>query len=525
MSVGASGSHQAHAKISPSGSDRWLPCTLEPIACAVDYDRIFVSKIFKVSKLTPYLQSLGDEIYDHEVRAIKLAADYLRACKPQKGDTSPEDAAKRGEAFIAAMTEQDCWDIEHSEGSVASRTGTRAHDWSAKVLKGECELGDVPEEVAHSVKFYTDHCLKLKALGGEVIIEESVPLFYYDHSSSEGGTKTGTMDFATVTPEVLRFRDLKNGSGKLVNATDNTQLAIYGKSLVDDLEANLMYSFGPETLIDIGIVQPNHHADQPIKLWAITLADLNEFCRPIEYVATQIQEGQRRVDAWLEKNPDGDVLANIGEIAPALKFAPSESACTFCDRKNWCEARAKWLTECMDTPEQTGLDLLSMLPDLTKEDKKAEPIHRVQKAGILPDETLVAIFAKAKGIRQFLDDVEAHLEEQALRGAPLTGTKLVMGREGNRAWADEEAADAFLKNQRLKEEQRYNFKLKSPTHIEELLAEKLAASTRTANLFASHITRSAAKPALALESDKRPAISTADGFDNESGPTEDEGLV
>ena len=407
-----------------------------------------------------------------------------------------------------------CGDIK-SEGSTYSNEGTVAHDFSEAVLTGKIKIEDVPDDFRPHVKFYTDFCQSLVTPSAQVMVETQVPLFYDTDS-------TGTMDHAVVTEEQIDVTDLKYGAGVLVEAQDNPQLAIYALSLVRDLQESGMYAFGPATQINIRIVQPRHHADVPIRLWAISLADLEKFCESIEYAALQIREGMRRINEWKLHN-EGD--PDLNEVAPALKFSPSTDSCRWCPIKGRCEARAKWLTECMDTPEQTGLDLLSLLPDITKEDKKAEPIHRVQKAGILPDETLVAIFAKAKGIRQFLDDVEAHLEEQALRGAPLPGTKIVMGREGNRAWADEEAADAFLKNQRLKEEQRYNFKLKSPTQIEELLAEKLAASTRTANLFASHITRSAAKPALALESDKRPAISTADGFDNESGSTEDEGLV
>jgi hypothetical protein len=501
-----SGSHHAHSKLSPSGSPCWTVCTLQPLACDVDYDKIFKFKILKVDRLTPYLSSLGDEMYDHERRAIEITKAYLKA--------------KNKDAFIAAMSNQDRSDIEHSEGSEASRLGTRAHDWAAKVLLGQCTLDDVPEAVHSGVKFYVEHCESLRVPGAEISVETSVPLFYYDHSDPNGGNRTGTVDFKAVSDDLIEVSDYKNGSGELVSATDNTQLAIYGYSTVVDLQNTGLYDFGPATTVNIRIIQPNHREDAPIKTWSISLADLEQFCKPITYVATQIQEGFRRVDVWLEKNPDGDILANIGEIAPALKFAPGHKTCKWCDRKNWCSARAEWLTSCVSTADASGLDALAALPDLAKEEKKAEPIVRVTKAGFVDDETLVAIYEKTKGIRLWLDDVEEYLTAQALSGAPVPGTKLVMGREGNRAWADEDAADAFLKNQRILEKDRYNFKLKSPTQIEELLAEKLASSTRTANLFKSHVTRSAAKPSLALASDKRPAISTAYGFDNESEPSD-----
>ena len=89
-------------------------------------------------------------------------------------------------------------------------------------------------------------------------------------------------------------------------------------------------------------------------------------------------------------------------------------------------------------------------------------------------------------------------------GEQIDGVKLVEGREGNRAWVNEDAADLYLK-QKLKMEERYSMKLKSPTQIEVLLGEKLN-STRSKNTFNSLIARSSAKRVIALADDKRPAV-------------------
>ena len=277
-----------------------------------------------------------------------------------------------------------CGDTK-DEGSIYANEGTEAHNYAEAVLSSKLDIDAVPDDFRPHVKFYTDHCQKLIQPGFDAYIESKVPLFYDPES-------TGTMDFAVVSEDVVRVRDYKHGAGVLVEAQDNPQLAIYALSLIRDLQESGMYAFGPATLVDIGIVQPRHHADVPIRLWAVSLADLEEFCKGIEYAALQVREGMRRINEWKLHN-DGE--PDLNEVAPALKFAPSAEACRWCPIKGRCEARAKWLTECMDTPEQSGLDLLASLPDLTKEDKKAEPIQRVQKAGILPDETLVAIFAKA----------------------------------------------------------------------------------------------------------------------------------
>ena len=65
-----------------------------------------------------------------------------------------------------------------------------------------------------------------------------------------------------------------------------------------------------------------------------------------------------------------------------------------------------------------------------------------------------------------------------------------------------------MKGQRLKLDERCDFKLKSPTKIEKILKDKLE-KTRTRNRFETLVTRSAAKEVLALESDKREAVKAA----------------
>jgi hypothetical protein len=89
--------------------------------------------------------------------------------------------------------------------------------------------------------------------------------------------------------------------------------------------------------------------------------------------------------------------------------------------------------------------------------------------GVLTDDYLVRLFKAAKGIKTFLDDVAEHLEARMLAGASIPGLKLVLGREGNRAWTDEDAADKLLaQSGKLKMEQRYKMSLIPPTQAETL---------------------------------------------------------
>lgn len=442
---GPSGSHQAHARFSPSSAHQWTRCTASI-------------------------------------------------------------------AFIAANAHR----IPADNSTSYSRIGTEAHDWAAKVLLNQITIDEVPEFFRDNIRAYVDHCLASIPVGETFLTEASLPLFYQNKEK-------GTCDFGYVSDGFVVIRDYKNGGGVLVEAESNEQLAIYGYSLVKDLED--IYDFDDMTSVSIGVFQPNHREAQNAKPWTVSLAELKEFCKPIEYAYIQGNAGLQRVqEKIISKNTSNRDIGcdEILEAAPGLKFAPSEGdcgACRFCKAKSVCDKRLAAATEGLSTPNLDARDLLSLLPDLDKQDAKKPAEERVTLAlcevveggiptALISDEFLVTMYARSKAIRKFLDDVEEHLEAKALAGSPVEGTKLVLSREGNRAWADEDQADVFCKGQGLKMEERYKFTLLSPTQIEAKLDISKKAK-RTQSRFAELVSRSPAKPVLALASDKRDAISAS----------------
>jgi hypothetical protein len=172
----------------------------------------------------------------------------------------------------------------------------------------------------------------------------------------------------------------------------------------------------------------------------------------------------------------------------------------------------------LSVPDQHGpLDgraIMEVMPDLTKEEKKLPVDERLaarfEKLGVkrsaVKDEDLVRMYTAKKWIESFLDDVEEYLSGRAEQGNAAPGTKLVLGREGNRKWGNDEAADTFLKGQGLSADERYEKKLISPTEAEKLLKDKLKATKRTATRFEELVTRAPAKNVLALSDDKREAV-------------------
>jgi hypothetical protein len=455
-----SGSHNTHARLSPSDSKRWTNCT-----ASIAYQ---------------------------EANAHRMI-----------GDGSSE----------------------------ASREGTDAHDWATKVLMKQITEDAIPESFREPVMSYVNHCnglvpdgeltkladcLSEAELGFDppphaVFVEEQIPLFYQPE-------QTGTADFIAITPERVFVRDYKHGAGVLVGTQENTQLAIYAYSVIRHLHA--AYAFDDDTIVDIAIVQPRHREAGEPTPWCITVGDLSVFCADIEYRAIQARTAAERVREKIGSTGRDVSNEEILEAAPGAVFAPSEGdegACRWCRCKAFCASRLQANTEGLESAHFDPADLLASMPELSKEDAKQPVENRLALIGeclgmqgrILDDGYLVRTVAKAKAIRSWLSDVEEYLEARLLAGEEIDGIKLVDGREGNREWANADAAETFLRGQGLKQEERFDFKLKSPAAVEKLLKDKLKASSRTKNRFEELIVRSPAKKKLAISDDKRDAVPAA----------------
>lgn len=475
--------------------------------------------------------------------------ERLSGSHNQHARLSPSDS-KRWTSCLAsiAFQEANAHRVRKDTSTRDSDFGTEAHDWAAKVLLKQITIEEVPDEFRESiVEPYVNHCMAqvdgatLTSVAGcredadlgldppdhVFFVEEQLQLFYQPE-------QTGTADFLGIVATngvVDKFvgRDLKAGAGVLVTSIESTQLACYIYSAIKLLEG--VYDFGPETLIDLAVFQPRHREAHEQKPWILTLADLAKFCTwEIEMKAIAAREGANKIREKIG-SPGRDVSCDeILEAAPILRFAPSEGdggACRFCRCRAFCSKRLEALTEDMDLPEISAFDMLAAMPELDKEESKLPVEERINSraerlgAWRLDDAYLVNAFAKASGIRKWLDDVAEYLEARVMDGESIPGVKLAEGRPGNREWANEDEADAWLQNQKLKQEERYDFKLKGPAKIEAILKDKLKKVTRTRNRFEELITRSTGKPKLVVSDDPRPAVTRTDGFEDETCPADD----
>ena len=407
--------------------------------------------------------------------------------------------------------------------------GTEAHEWAAKLLLGQIKPIDIPDAFRQPVCDYVDHCMSLvpgapltnlqtcvedtdmgfAAPETAVLVEEQVPLFYQPEQK-------GTADFIgilSVEGQVVRCygRDYKHGAGVLVETESNTQLAIYVFSAIKALEG--AYVFSDDTIVDLAIVQPRHREAGDPKPWVLTLKELAAFCWDIEYKAITAREAAERVRERIG-SPGRDVGTDeIREAAPGAVFAPGfgdSGACRWCKCKAFCSENHAASVEGLHLPSMSAEEMLTLMPEVdgTPEQAIALTSEVLGSRGlIVQDDYLVRLVKNAPNIRKMLDNVEEYLESRLIAGEEIPGLKLVNGREGNRTWSSEEQADVFLKNQGLKQDERYDYKLKSPAAIEKALKDKLKKVARTKSRFEELIVRSPAKKKLAIDDDPREAVS------------------
>jgi len=307
---------------------------------------------------------------------------------------------------------------------------------------------------------------------GKVFVEESVPLFYAPNDPEA----TGTCDFCHISEDgkVVTVRDLKAGAGVLVQAEENTQMAIYAMSFLQAVDQ----VFTGETTVVMEIDQPRGYGgDNPVSQWVVSAKELNEFCKPINSAVVLIE-------------------------TDIVEFAPSEKAC------RWCRGKAAKVGDKMVVCPAL-VETVEMIP-VAPTTEGLTPVAPEARAFTIPE--LVSFFKNRKVIETFLDQVEETLDEMIRKGeiGETQGVKLVEGRKGNRQWVDSDKVERLLARAGIKEKERFKFTLKSPTEVGKLPQvkddEKLA--TKVEKL----ITRSPGQPKLALADDPRPSINLMEGL-------------
>lgn len=335
---------------------------------------------------------------------------------------------------------------------------------------------NVDEEMVEAIQNYVDTVNGIKASMSDIYvfdIEQKLDFSdLLDLSSNINTMNTsykpeksfGTADVVLLGDEELQIHDLKYGKGVRVSAENNKQLLIYA------LAAYYYYSLGCDIKkISVHIHQPrlNHYSE-----FSITPEELIAFGKQLKEKA--------------------GIAYSMYLNGPQSKddFCAGELQCRFCKAAGKCEALADRVAE------EIGADF-SNLDD-----------SRIDAARNEEGEVLSKKFKAIDMIKSWIKAVETQVQAQLQQGKAVPGFKLVIGRQGNRAWVDEGDAENALKTFRLKQDEMYSRKLISPTQALKILK----GSEIRIKKLESLITRPEGKPTVVPESDKHPAISPADDF-------------
>ena len=366
------------------------------------------------------------------------------------------------------------------------------------------------DDMRANVQLYLD-AIRQYATGGELLVEQRLEFSHYVGVPDQFGTS----DVVILLGDEIQIHDLKYGRGVKVDADDNEQMMLYA--------LGALYAFGDlETYRRVRMVihQPRlSHLSE----WDCSVEDLLKFADKAKeraYHAIQVLENEK---------PDAIVH----------HLTPGEAQCRFCKAKATCPALMKRV---LDTVADDFVDLAKGEVIVTASDaeKKLALAYGVKakdvtvnasnivinKPSIIPqlnaaieritngdDQHLATCMGALGLIEDWCKAVQTEIARRLVSGVFTDGRyKLVQGKGGNRAWADEAEAEKLMKSFRLKNEQMYDFKLISPTTAEKVLAESPKRWAKTIDL----IIRSEGRPTVVPASDKRPALCvapTADDFE------------
>ena len=404
---------------------------------------------------------------------------------------SPSAATKNMTCAGALAMEQGVHDQEsefaaegtcaHTIQSLCLINGTDAEAYIGRVEKvGQFEFtvdDDMAEHVQTSVDAVRAKIAEFKLRGAksvQLLVEVRVNFSRYSGIPDSFGTSDVVLlvewpgDF-----DEIHVRDLKFGRGVQVFAERNKQMMHYALGAFDQLA--VMGDYGK---FSMAIDQPRlNHMDE----WECDLETLEAFGAEIAHAAG------KAFKVIEIRNAGGDITSFLH---------PTPEGCM------WCRAKAK-------CPSLAAHVAKTVFDDFAAFDTPELPVIQVAH-----DPSILARKMAATGlVEDWIKAVRAATEVELFAGREVPGYKLVMGKQGNRAWEDAAAAEAKLKHMRVKQEDMYSFKLLSPTQIEKFMKPT---PKRWAQLKEMVVRRDAV-PSVAPAADKRLAITVGkveDGFDN-----------
>lgn len=333
----------------------------------------------------------------------------------------------------------------------------RTYNSRLKKLKADPKWDDeMLSTAATYVEHLTEHAMRFEH-APYVALEVQVDITDYAPEAF------GTCDCVMIGGDELIITDYKHGKGVPVSAQDNPQMLLYA------LGALKLY----RPIYGDMIRRVSTYIDQP------RLGSYDGASMTVEELL-----------AWGESiKPKAAAFMGTGE------FAPGEW-CRFCRAKAKCRARANQNTALEDFKD--CIPLGRSIPMQAEYDATG-----FKPSNCLTDEEIGALLVRAEGLVAWYNDLKEYALAACLNGKTIPGWKAVEGRS-TRVWTDQDAALDALMAGGVEEAIIYD---RVPKTLAQL--EKVIGKQRFGELVGGMITKSPGKPALAAESDKRPAYNGA----------------
>ena len=334
----------------------------------------------------------------------------------------------------------------------------RTYNSRLKKLKADPKWNDeMLSTAATYVEHLTEHAMRFEH-APYVALEVQVDITDYAPEAF------GTCDCVMIGGDELIITDYKHGKGVPVSAQDNPQMLLYA------LGALKLY----RPIYGDMIRRVSTYIDQP------RLGSYDGASMTVEELLT-----------WGESIKPKAAAAFMG----TGEFAPGEW-CRFCRAKAKCRARADQNTALEDFKD--CIPLGRSIPMQAEYDATG-----FKPSNCLTDEEIGALLVRAEGLVAWYNDLKEYALAACLNGKTIPGWKAVEGRS-TRAWTDQDAALEALMAGGVEEAIIYD---RVPKTLAQL--EKVIGKQRFGELVGGMITKSPGKPALAAESDKRPAYNGA----------------
>lgn len=352
---------------------------------------------------------------------------------------------------------------EESKTSKFAHEGTICHEIAATCLTKHGDPSDfqgkiiqgvaITPELVSGMQLYVDEIRGLakehQANGGKI-----------EHQVKITNECWGTVDALLWNNDTALICDLKMGKGIVVDVENNNQLKLYSIGALRWLREN--HKIRPTKVINI-IIQPR--TPDPIRVTEISYEEL------LNWYDSEVVE----------------ILQTHDKGKPSPKPCnPGVIQCRWCPVSATCAAQANKVVN--DTQRAFQPFTKVTAPKITKTEWELSLLEMIEYK---------KTFAH---IQQWIKGIDSYIMEAALAGESIPGFKLVEGRS-IRIWkVTEKEVETFLRGLNV---EPFTKKLLSPPQAEKTIGKKRAKKVDLDAL----IIKPEGKPTLALEGDKRPALS------------------